>query len=197
MVHHATPSRAGRTDERGYTLIEIMIVLLLIGLISSMAVPVSSYFLQQSKADSASVFASTAVDSARDVAVAQRRNVLLTFVMPNKLRVERQDINSVGVVTGTTVLNTYTLEAGQEFKLFPGQRDTPDGFGAGSATQFSGTGPYMFTSEGSLVDSNGDISNGTIFMAIPNQPETARAVTVFGVTGLTRTWKWRGQKWME
>ena len=197
MVHHATPSRVERTDEQGYTLIEIMIVLLLIGLISSMAVPVSSYFLQQSKADSASVFASTAVDSARDVAVAQRRNVLLTFVMPNKLRVERQDINAVGVVTGTTVLSTYTLEAGQEFKLFPGQIDTPDGFGAATATQFSGTGPYMFTSEGSLVDSNGDISNGTIFMAIPNQPETARAVTVFGVTGLTRTWKWRGQKWME
>jgi prepilin-type N-terminal cleavage/methylation domain-containing protein len=197
MVHHATPSRAGRTDERGYSLIEVMIVMCLIGVVAAMAVPVSSYFLQQSKADSASVFASTAIDSARDVAVAQRRNVLLTFVMPNKLRVERQDINAAGVVTGTTVLNTYTLEAGQEFKLFAGQIDTPDGFGAASATQFSGTGPYMFTSEGSLVDTAGDISNGTIFMAIPNQPETARAVTVFGVTGMTRTWKWRGQKWME
>lgn len=196
MVHHA-PSRAGRTDERGYSLIEVMIVMVIIGIIAAMAVPVSSYFLQQSKADSASVFASTAIDSARDVAVAQRRNVVLTFLMPNRLRVERQDINTLGVVTGTTVLNTYTLEAGQEFLLFPGQIDTPDGFGAASSVQFSGTGPYMFTSEGSLVDSNGDISNGTIFMATPDQPETARAVTVFGVTGLSRTWKWRGQKWME
>jgi len=32
---------------------------------------------------------------------------------------------------------------------------------------------------------------------MPNQVDTARAVTVFGVTGLTRAWKWRGRKWME
>lgn len=196
MVHQA-PARAGRCDERGYSLIEILIVLVLIGLVSSMAVPVSSLFLRESKADSASVFASTALDSARDQAVAQRRNIVLTFIMPNQLRLDRQDINAAGVVTGTTALATYTLEAGQEFLLFPGQVDTPDGFGAGSATAFSGTAPYMFTSDGSLVDSAGDIVNGTIFMANPDQPETARAVTVFGVTGLTRSWKWRGQKWME
>jgi len=196
MVHHE-PSRAGRTDEQGFSLIEIMIVLVLIGLVSSMAVPVSSYLLQQSKADSASVFASTALDSARDQAVAQRRNIVLTFMMPNRLRLDRQDINTVGVVTGTTALATYTLEAGQEFMLFPGQQDTPDGFGAGDSIAFSGTGPFMFTSDGSLVDSNGDISNGTIFLANPEQPDTARAITVFGVTGLTRTWKWRGLKWME
>jgi hypothetical protein len=55
----------------------------------------------------------------------------------------------------------------------------------------------MFTSDGSLVDSNGDISNGSIFMGIPNRPDTARAVTIFGVTGLTRSWKWRGSQWLE
>lgn len=196
MVDQA-PSPAAHGSERGYSMIEVLIVMVMIGLISAMAVPVSSHFLRESKADSASVFASTAIDSARDLAVAQRRNVVLTFIMPNKLRLDRQDINSVGVVTGTTALSTYTLEAGQQFVIFPGQTDTPDGFGAGSATTFSGTGPYMFTSDGSLVDSNGDISNGTIFMANPDQEETARAVTIFGMTGLTRAWKWRGQKWME
>lgn len=196
MVHQAL-TRVGRDSQRGFSLIEMMIVMVIVGLVASMAVPVSSHFLRESKADSATIFASTAIDSARDLAVAQRRNILLTFIMPNKLRLDREDINSVGVVTGTTTLSTYTLEAGQEFTIFPGQIDTPDGFGAGSATAFSGTGPFMFTSDGSLVDSNGDISNGTIFMANPEQEETARAVTVFGVTGLTRTWKWRGQKWME
>ena len=55
----------------------------------------------------------------------------------------------------------------------------------------------MFTSDGSLIDSAGDIVNGTIFVAMPNQVDTARAVTIFGVTGLTRAWKWRGRKWME
>ena len=39
--------------------------------------------------------------------------------------------------------------------------------------------------------------NGTIYVGMPNEIDTARAVTVFGMTGLTRAWKWRGRKWME
>jgi hypothetical protein len=80
---------------------------------------------------------------------------------------------------------------------FSGMPDTPDAFGASAAQSFTGTAPVMFTSDGSLVDSNGDVSNGTIFFGIPGQPMTARAVTIFGVTGLTRIWKWRGSQWME
>jgi hypothetical protein len=75
--------------------------------------------------------------------------------------------------------------------------DTPDAFGGSVATNFSGTPPVMFTSDGSLVDSNGDVVNGTVFFGVAGQPLTARAVTIFGVTGLTRTWKWRGSQWME
>ena len=55
----------------------------------------------------------------------------------------------------------------------------------------------MFTSDGSLIDSAGDVTNGTIFFGVPNHPETARAITVFGVTGMLRTWKWGGASWMQ
>ena len=55
----------------------------------------------------------------------------------------------------------------------------------------------MFTSDGSLIDSAGDVTNGTIFIGGPNHPETARAITVWGVTGMLRTWKWRGRVWMQ
>jgi hypothetical protein len=89
------------------------------------------------------------------------------------------------------------LENGQEFLQFPSMPDTPDGFGNGSAISFGGTAPIMFTSDGSLVDSAGDVVNGTIFLGEPNQKATARAVTVFGVSGLIRSWKWRGDKWMQ
>ena len=66
-----------------------------------------------------------------------------------------------------------------------------------AATKFTGTAPVMFTSDGSLVDSNGDVVNGSIFFGVPGQPLTQRAVTIFGVTGLTRNWKWRGGQWPE
>jgi len=48
-----------------------------------------------------------------------------------------------------------------------------------------------------LVDSNGDVLNGTLFLAIPNQTSSARAITVFGTTALLRYWRWDGSKWVD
>ena len=53
----------------------------------------------------------------------------------------------------------------------------------------------MFTSDGSLIDAAGDITNGSLFFGIPEQPLSARAVTVFGITGMLRTWTWGGAQW--
>ena len=60
---------------------------------------------------------------------------------------------------------------------------------------FSGAQPVMFTSDGSLIDAAGDITNGSLFFGIPEQPLSARAVTVFGITGMLRTWTWGGAQW--
>jgi hypothetical protein len=55
----------------------------------------------------------------------------------------------------------------------------------------------MFTSEGTFVDANGDVLNGTLFLSIAGEKNSARAITVFGTTGLLRVWRWDGQKWTE
>jgi hypothetical protein len=91
----------------------------------------------------------------------------------------------------------FTLDNGMHFLKFDGVPDTPDKFGAASATAFGGAAPVMFSGDGSLVDANGDVVNGSIFVGLPQQADSARAVTVFGATGMTRAWKWRGSKWME
>jgi len=96
-----------------------------------------------------------------------------------------------------TQIMDIPLDNGQQFKKYASLPDTPDAFGNANAIQFSGTGPWMFTSDGSLIDSNGDVSNGTIFLGVPADEKTARAVTVFGATGLMRTWRWRGTKWFS
>jgi prepilin-type N-terminal cleavage/methylation domain-containing protein len=191
--------RTARTrSDHGFSLIEALIVMALIAIVAAMAVPVSRRAIDTGRADSAVIAAINAVDTAHDRAVAERRNFVLTFVLPDKLRLGRQEVDSNGAVTGTTTVNEFTLENGHQLLLFPSiPTDTPDQFGNSAYKHFTGPEPVMFTSDGSLVDANGDVTNGSIFLGIPGQPESARAVTIFGVTGLTRTWKWRGSKWME
>lgn len=177
----------------GYSLVEVMIVVCLAAIVAGMAVPIAGAFLHQRKADSGVVAALTAVTAARDRAVAERRNIQLTFVDPNRIRLSRVEVPGGALTT----VQEFTLDNGMHFLKFDGLPDTPDKFGAASATAFGGAAPVMFSSDGSLVDANGDVVNGSIFVGLPQQADSARAVTVFGATGMTRAWKWRGSKWME
>jgi prepilin-type N-terminal cleavage/methylation domain-containing protein len=184
--------RSWRPDS-GYSLAEVMVALCLVAIVAGMAVPISSEFLHQRKADSSVVAAMTAMTAARNRAVAERRNVQIAFLDPNRIRISRVEVPDGDL----TPVQDFTLENGLRFIKYDGVPDTPDAFGAGSATAFSGAMPVMFASDGSLVDANGDVVNGSIFVGLPEQRDSARAVTIFGATGMARAWKWRGTRWME
>ncbi|HUU32677.1 MAG TPA: type II secretion system protein [Vicinamibacterales bacterium] len=179
--------------QRGFSLAEMLVVVALIAVGTAIAIPVTMASVQRAKGDSALSVTEAFLDGARDRAVAERRNIELSFQAPNILRLHRVEVPS-GL---KTVVGELRLEAGQELLKFAGVPDTPDAFGNASVFEFSGTAPFMFTSDGSLIDSAGDVSNGTIFFGVPRQPDSARAMTVFGVTGLIRSWKWRGAQWSE
>jgi hypothetical protein len=55
----------------------------------------------------------------------------------------------------------------------------------------------MFGPDGSFVDPTGVPVNGTVFLGVPGQVETARAVTVFGSTGRVRGYRWIGSAWVR
>ena len=65
------------------------------------------------------------------------------------------------------------------------------------AAAFGVSPSRMFTSEGSFVNQQGDFLNGTLFLAIPGDPLSARAITIFGPTALIRSWRWNGREWVE
>jgi prepilin-type N-terminal cleavage/methylation domain-containing protein len=182
-----------RRDPRGFTLVELMMVVALIAVAVGMAVPISGRMIAKAKADSTGIEVQTWLEAARNRAVAERRNFEVTFDLPgHRLRIARVEPDQ-----SRLPIQTRNLPEGMRFLKFAGAADTPDLFGAASAVDFDGPAPHMFTSDGSFIDANGDPSNGTIFMGKTGQRETAQAVTVFGTTGLTRAWKFTGSKWYQ
>jgi prepilin-type N-terminal cleavage/methylation domain-containing protein len=178
---------------RGFSLIEVLIVAALIAVVAGISVPVTTGLIGRMRADSSAIVATTALQAARDRAVAERRNVEVQFELPHRITIVRHEVPG----PGTTVIESVVLTEGLTFQQFDGIPDTPDEFGNASAVTFSGTLPVMFTSDGSLIDANGDVVNGTIFMGRDHEPMSARAVTVFGVTGHFQSWKWTGAEWVQ
>ncbi|HEY7497189.1 MAG TPA: prepilin-type N-terminal cleavage/methylation domain-containing protein [Vicinamibacterales bacterium] len=185
-------------DDAGFTLLEIMVVVALMGVLAAMAIMVSPSFTQTARADSGIAQVLDAIRSAREVAISQRRNVQLRFIGNNAIQTVRVEIGANGQVTGTTVLRTVELENRMRFDLDADvPDDTPDGFGRTGAISFGASPTRMFTSEGTFVNATGDVLNGTAFMLIPNQENSARAITIMGATALIRAYRWNGREWVE
>lgn len=180
-------------NERGLTMIELIVVLGILSVGFALAIPVTRSMVRNATGDSAVVATTSFLEAVRNRAVAERRNMQLT-IGTDTIVVERIEVPS-----GTlTEVDQFILEGGSEFIRFISTLpDTPDAFGGTGDVNWTGPGPVMFTSDGSLIDSAGDVTNGTIYVGRDGDWETQRAVTVFGVTGVMRTWKWRGSEWQR
>lgn len=195
-LHTHSPSAGHRPrvhGAAGYTLVEMMVTMALIAILGGMAAAITSTAINVAKSDASIVTTISVIEQARDRAIAERRNFELTFVGTDQITVQRHEQPGP---TKTLIIDTK-LDQGQKIHRFALTPDTPDKFGGTAAVNFGGTPPVMFTSDGSLIDSNGDPVNGTIFIADPNRRETSRAVTIFGVTGLIRSFKWASTDWVE
>ena len=189
-VRHRQTLLAGSA---GFTLPEMLITIAIICTVSAISIAVMPSFFTNSRADSSVTAALQQIRLARDRAIAERRNIEMNFVTPNKIQLVREEIPG----PATTTLSTTYLENDQQFLQFPGIPDTPDAFGNNGPIAFGGSPKIIFTSEGTLVDSVGDVLNGTVYLGNTGAKTSARAVTIFGPTALLRVWKWDGTKWTE
>jgi Tfp pilus assembly protein FimT len=193
------PGRIGRArpigvGAAGFTLLEVLMVVALAMVVSAIAIPVSRNMLSRSKATGANMEVMSWLEMARNRATAERRNFEVTFDSTQR-SIQIQRIEADGTKTAPVQLRHLPENVG--FVQFSGATDTPDAFGAASPIVFSGPTPHMFTTDGSFIDSNGDPSNGTLFMGKPGQRDTGTALTVFGATGLLRAWRLTGNKWIR
>jgi Tfp pilus assembly protein PilE len=190
MVGRTRPIGVGAA---GFTLLETMMVVALVMVVSGIAIPVSRNMIARTKAKSVTMEMLTWFEMARNRATAERRNFEVTISSTQRtITLERVEASG-----SKTPILVRQLPENVTFVQYSGVGDTPDQFGAGSAIDFDGPAPYMFTSEGMFVDGNGDPSNGTIFMGKPGLPDTGAAMTVFGTTGLLRAWKLAGKQWLK
>lgn len=176
----------------GFSLVELLMVVSLTVILATMAVGVAASMIAQSRADSSIVSALNGVKRGLSLAVAERRNFDLRFIAPNQIQIARVNVPA----PGTTTVIDVVLDNGMEYVKFSGVPDTPDMFGGSGAIAFNSP-TITFTSEATLVDSNGDVINGTVFMGLPGDVSTARAITILGATGLVRPWRWNGTQWIE
>lgn len=187
-----------RRDEHGFTLLEVLIVAMVAATLLGTALMVLPGVVEAARGSSGSSQLSAVLRMAREQSISERRNVEIRFVAPNRVEAWRDDLDADGVVSGQTLVQEGVLEQGVVYVRFDGVPDTPDAFAAGPGeVSFTGAAPWRFTTEGQLVDANGDVVNGTVFLGLPLRPDTARGVSLFGPTALLREWRWNGAEWIE
>lgn len=189
--------------EQGFSLLETMVVVAIIFILMAYALFQGQGSLAAYKANAAQDVVFCQMRVARELAISQRRTVHIwidqTFSGPGgtqqiKYQIQKADSLSSDVA-GPIV--AVPIPAPAQYVLETGVPDTPMGFGNGSPVfigNTSGGPPVMqFNPTGTFTDSTGsNVLNGSIFIGIPNQVGTARAVTIMGGTGRVREYTWNG-----
>lgn len=183
-------------SQQGFSLLEMLIAIAVISVVLTMAIINFGTMMPNARANAAMDQLLYRLRSAREQAIAHRREVQVQFVGTNQLTIS--ELWPTGTPPAPV---TYTFEGGAKYTVLTGVPDTPMAFGNSSPIYFEGlTGgpPIMkFTTNGAFIDGGNTLVNGTAFLAIQGKNITARAVTILGATGRVREYHWDGSQWQE
>jgi prepilin-type N-terminal cleavage/methylation domain-containing protein len=182
--------------EAGFTLVELAFTLAIICVVVVVAFEAYANAYPALRATTAVQLLQAQLRQAREVSIDQRRSVTVTFQGTSELVAVVQGINGAS----NTTLYDYFLPEGLKYVLLTGVPDTPDAFGNSYAVYYacpSNTLPctITFQGDGSVLDGSSGSTNGSIFIGITGQTQTARAVTVLSATGRIRAWSYNGSAW--
>jgi type II secretory pathway pseudopilin PulG len=198
-------ARRGGDQARGFSMIEVVVVIAVAMTIAGIAIIQVRPALQQIQANTAKDEIQSSLRRARELAISDRRNVQVEFLTNpagnpagSYVRLTRK-----GVGTADVILLMLPIQNSVVYTTYVGEPDTPDGYGNAAPVYFGGVanGPpagMVYQSDGTfVVNGIGTPINGTVFLGIPGQPSTARAVTVLGTTGRVRSYHISGASWFD
>lgn len=190
--------------QSGFSLLEMLITITISLILTGVAVMTLQPILQKEHVNNAYNSTLTALHRAHDQAAADMRIYEVAFAPPvagtNGGTITVTQFNAV---TPTTLF-TAVLPADVTFHVEPGvptsntvAPTTPDSFGtAASFFDFdqppSGAGggtTIYFYPDGSAQDGNGNINNGVVYLGMPGQLNSQRAISLWGYTGRIRGWR--------
>jgi len=193
----AQPIRTKNTGgAAGFSVVELMFVVAIIAIMCVIGFEGYYNALPAFRANTSLQLLEAGLRQAREYSIEQRRNVTVTFQGTSEVVAVIQGING----GANTTLYDYFLPERFVFVVFSTIGDTPDGYGNSAAVTYNcpnNTLPctITFQSDGSVLDGGGGSSNGSIFVGITGQTQTARAVTVLSATGKIKGWHYTGSGW--
>lgn len=207
-------SKRMKRAQQGFSMVEIVVVLAMAFVVMGFAVVNTMTTGLNAKANAAMDALISQLRQAREMAIAKRRNVQVTFTAPNEIQLTV--LTLPGEAAATPIPPVYlndNIGGGMTFQVFGTLPDTPMNFGNSQAINLQqpgggGAWSVMFTTSGAFVGSsqaaaslylttNNNPVNASLFMGITGKTNTARAVTVFGATGRVRSYYWTGTSWQE
>ena len=174
LRRRASPGRTVR-GQRGFTLIEMMVVVLVIAIVGAMTIFAVQAAIPSARGDAAMDAVLSMLRLGRDSAITMRRRIEVRFPSASQIDVVRIDVGS------ERIIGSASLEGNTLFMLTAGVPDTPDAYGNAAATDFGGAVIIRFNEDGTMSDGGGVPLNGTVFIGQAAETRAARAVTVTGV----------------
>lgn len=175
---------------RGYTLIEILIVVTLIAIMAAMAIPRLSFL--RYRQDAAGRLVQRTLILAQQRSVRRNTNYLVVIDYAGARMRVVEDTDASGAATGSESWESVALGEGAKFAI--------PALSADSYTAFYATGPGISGAPSTPTLTfypNGSASgNAFIYLGVASgRSDALRAVEVNGATGRTRLWRYVDGLW--